>query len=137
MAARENGPVQIGTSCPRGTRVLRARDSGIRAEIMGRWTSTTPTWPQSGGGTLRGPAAPSTSKLAGTFTQTQIQHPDTIWSPRGSELAPPDRPLTTSRDAYQEAESERPVEREHAGADGPLSFHSVAGNVRAAVRPMG
>ena len=38
-------------------------------------------------------------------------------------------------DRYLGAESERPAEREYAGADGPLSFHDVAAQTRAAVRP--
>lgn len=88
-----------------------------------------------GGGQLRGQAEPAVRQTAGTFTPTQAQHPDTIWSPRGGELAPPDRPLGPTPDAYTRAESERPVSRDYTGADGPLSFHGPAAQTRAAVRP--
>jgi hypothetical protein len=80
-----------------------------------------------GGGSLRGQAEPAVSSPVGTFTPTQAVHPDTIWSPRGSELAPTDRPLT-SRDAYPGAESERPATLSYMAAD----LHRT---VRAALRP--
>jgi hypothetical protein len=82
-----------------------------------------------GGGELRGPAAPSITRMAGTFTPTAIQHPDEIWSPRGSEIAPPQRPFTPSPDYANTAESERPVQVSY------MSHADVAGNVRAALRP--
>ena len=80
-----------------------------------------------GGGSLRGPAAPSAEPVA-TFTPTQAVHPDTIWSPRGGELAPPDRPISPTRDYYSGAESERPASLSYMAAD----LHRT---VRAALRP--
>lgn len=80
-----------------------------------------------GGGTLRGQAGPVRESVA-TFTPTSSPHPDTIWSPRGGELAPPDRPLTPSPDAYTAAESERPVPAAYMATD----LHRT---VRAALRP--
>lgn len=35
-----------------------------------------------------------------TFTATGITHPDSIWSPRGSELAPPHQPVTQPAQFY-------------------------------------
>lgn len=90
-----------------------------------------------GGGELRGSPAEPVRQTIGTFTPTRTQHPDEIWSPRGSELAPPDRPLTTSRDAYAGAESERPMPVAHMG-ESPIvgnlvrDMHPV---IRAALRP--
>ena len=86
-----------------------------------------------GGGDLRGPAAPSISKLAGSFTPTASPQPDDIWNPRGREVGVDDR----RADPYglPGAGSERPVQRDYTGMDGALSFADVAGNVRAAVRP--
>lgn len=88
-----------------------------------------------GGGTLRGPAAPSVSKTAGTFTPTRAVHPDEIWSPRGGEIAPPDRPLTPAPDYA--VESERPVRAAYMGETPTVGnlvrdMHPV---VRAALRP--
>ena len=80
-----------------------------------------------GGGDLRGPTAPAAEPVA-TFTPTQAVHPDTIWSPRGGELAPPDRPLSPTRDYYSGAESERPASLSYMAAD----LHRT---VRAALRP--
>jgi len=94
-----------------------------------------------GGRDLRTPARvsqPAVSEPVGTFTQTASPHPDEIWSPRGSEIAPPDRPLSSTRfDPYQRpgAETERPMAREHVGDEYPFSFHDVARTARAAVRP--
>lgn len=84
-----------------------------------------------GGGSLRdpgAPAAPAIRQTVATFTRTASPHPDTIWSPRGGELAPPDRPLSPSPDAYTDAESERPAPRDYMGTD----LHRT---VRAALRP--
>lgn len=81
-----------------------------------------------GGGELRGGPAEPVRQTVGTFTPTQALHPDTIWSPRGGELAPPDQPLTPSPDAYAGAESERPVPAAYMAAD----LHRT---VRAALRP--
>jgi hypothetical protein len=64
---------------------------------------------------------------------TTVTHPDEIWSPRGSELAPPQRPLSGSID-YATVTSERPAARETMGDDVP-GFTVAAARVRAAVRP--
>ena len=81
-----------------------------------------------GGGKLRsGPDEP-VRQTVGTFTPTQIQHPDEIWNPRGGELAPPDRPISPTRDYYSGAESERPASLSYMAAD----LHRT---VRAALRP--
>ena len=93
-----------------------------------------------GGGDLRGPATlsePVIRQTVGTFSATQAPHPDLIWSPRGSELAPPDRPLSPSRDAYADAESERPVRAAYMG-ERPTVGNLVRDThraVRAALRP--
>jgi hypothetical protein len=76
----------------------------------------------SGGGSLRGPARPLVREPVATFTRPVVQHPDEIWSPRGSELGPPRRPLTQSAQFYSHAESERPAERQH----GPTLPHVEA-----------
>jgi hypothetical protein len=90
-----------------------------------------------GGGELRGGPAEPVRQTVGTFTPTQIQHPDAIWSPRGGELAPPDRPLTPSPDAYARAESERSAPAAYMGETPTVGnlvrdMHPV---VRAALRP--
>ena len=86
-----------------------------------------------GGGSLAAPAAPLSRAPVAQFTPTTYQHPDTIWSPRGSEIAPPGRPLGQPADVYGPATSERPAERATIGSDMP--GHAVAGSmVRAALR---
>lgn len=87
-----------------------------------------------GGGDLRGPAAPSTSKLAGTFSETKITDPAEVWAPRSRDVGVD---TSTRYDPYRlpGRESERPMARDYAGADGPLSFHDVGVRTRAAVRP--
>lgn len=95
------------------------------------------TWTPVGGGSLRGsPAEPAREPVA-TFTPTYSPHPDLIWSPRGSELAPPDRPLTPSPDAYAHADSERPTPAAYMG-ERPIVGNLVRDThraVRAALRP--
>ena len=81
-----------------------------------------------GGGELRGGPPEPVRQTVGTFTPTQAVHPDTIWSPRGGELAPPDRPISPTRDYYSGAESERPASLSYMAAD----LHRT---VRAALRP--
>lgn len=85
-----------------------------------------------GGGSLSRPVTPRVSEPVATFTQTRAMHPDEIWSPRGSEIAPPQRPLTQPAQLYQRAESERPAERQHGLA---LPHAEAAAQVRAALRP--
>lgn len=51
-----------------------------------------------GGGALRAPAAPAVAEPVATFTPTPVIHPDEIWSPRGSELAPLERPFGSAPD---------------------------------------
>lgn len=89
-----------------------------------------------GGGSLRGPAAPAVSEPVATFTRMQAVHPDEIWSPRGGELAPQQRPLSPSPDYYAHAESERPVPAAHMG-EGPIVGDLVrtSRTVRAMLRP--
>lgn len=92
-----------------------------------------------GGGTLRGQAAPSTSKLAGTFSETRAVDPSEIWQPHSREVAPGDRPLSNP-DPYARpgAASERPARWEHMGERGVFAVpgHTeVAQMTRAAVRP--
>lgn len=93
-----------------------------------------------GGGKLRTPARvtePAVREPVGTFSATQAPHPDLIWSPRGSELAPPDRPLRFTRDAYADAESERPIPAAYMG-ERPTVGNLVRDThraVRAALRP--
>lgn len=84
-----------------------------------------------GGGALRSPVAPRVSEPVATFTRTEAPHPDLVWSPRGGELAPQDRPL--SQPVSYEAPSERPTERVSMGFD--VAHHIVAGRqIRAAMR---
>jgi hypothetical protein len=68
-----------------------------------------------------------------TFTPTGITHPDEIWSPRGSEIGPPARPLTQPPQFYQHAESERPVAALY--TDSPSVHAESAAQVRSALRP--
>lgn len=85
-----------------------------------------------GGGSLRAPVMPRVIEPVATFTQTRAMHPDEIWSPRGSEIAPPQRPLPQPTQFYQHAESEHPVQRQL----GPSLPHAEAGGqVRSALRP--
>ena len=85
------------------------------------------------GGSLAGPVMPRASEPVAQFTQTGITHPDAIWSPRGSEIAPPGRPLP--QPATYDGAPERPVQREIVGDDIP--GHLVAARmVRAATRPV-
>jgi hypothetical protein len=81
------------------------------------------------------PAAPAGP--VASFTLTRAVHPDEIWSPRGSEIAPPGRPLGPGPDYYARAESQRPVAAVRMGelpleASGLVSAHQA---IRAAVRP--
>jgi hypothetical protein len=88
-----------------------------------------------GGGSLRGAIAPPAREPVATFTPTSITHPDLIWSPRGGELAPPQRPLSQPI-VYETAPSDR--ETMGGGGDTPtrdLDFNAPARMVRAAVRP--
>ncbi len=85
-----------------------------------------------GGGELRGSPAEPVRQTVGTFTPTQAQHPDEIWSPRGGELAPPDRPLGPSRDATQEGLSPSGPCLRPTWAATDQWMHPV---VRAALRP--
>lgn len=61
----------------------------------------------SGGGSLHGPVTRAAEPVA-TFTLTRAMHPDEIWNPRGSETAPPGRPLRHTRYA-EESERSRPA----------------------------
>ena len=91
----------------------------------------------SGGGSLRGPAAPAIREPIATFTQTRAMHPDDIWSPRGGEFAPQQRPFSPAPDYYARAESERPVPAMHMG-ETPIVGDLVNDThraVRAALRP--
>lgn len=86
-----------------------------------------------GGGSLSRPVPPRVSEPVATFTQTRAMHPDEIWSPRGSEIGPPQRPLSPPV-SYESASAERPVAREHMGDDIPGHLLAAA-QVRAALRP--
>jgi hypothetical protein len=91
----------------------------------------------SGGGSLRGLAAPAVREPVATFTQTRAMHPDEIWSPRGTELALPERPPRHMPDHYAGAESERPVPASYMGESlivGDL-VRDTHRAVRAALRP--
>jgi hypothetical protein len=85
------------------------------------------------GGSLRGPVTPRISEPVATFTPTGITHPDSVWSPRGSEIGPPQRPLTQPAQFYQHAESERPVAAPY--TDSPSVHAESAAQVRSALRP--
>ncbi|MGH3120873.1 MAG: hypothetical protein ACRDND_07530 [Streptosporangiaceae bacterium] len=88
------------------------------------------------GGSLPESAAPAVRQTVATFTPTQVVHPDEVWSPRGGELTPPDRPFSPSRAAYAGAESERPVPAAYMG-ERPIVGNLVDTHraVRAALRP--
>lgn len=90
-----------------------------------------------GGGSLRGRAAPAVSEPVATFTLTQPQHPDTIWSPRGGELASPQRSVSPALDYYAGAEAERPRPVVHMGETPILGslVRDTSRDVRAALRP--
>jgi hypothetical protein len=75
----------------------------------------------SDGGSLRAALRPATAEPVATFTPTGVTHPDAIWSPRGSELAPPPRPPFTAGDYRAEAPAERPTARETMGDDSHFS----------------
>jgi hypothetical protein len=84
----------------------------------------------------RAPAAPAApAGPVATFTQTRAVHPDEIWSPRGSEIAPAGRPLGPGPD-YSLSVSERPVHGVRMG-ELPIEGSLVSAHraVRAAVRP--
>lgn len=85
------------------------------------------------GGTLRAPLAPRVSEPIATFTQTRAMHPDEIWSPRGSEIAPPSRPLPQPAEFYSRAESESPAVRDTGTS--ALPHAEVGAQIRAALRP--
>ena len=85
-----------------------------------------------GGSSLRGLVTPAAEPVV-TFIPARAVHPDELWSPRGGQLAPPQRPLAPAPDYYAGAESERPVVREHAGESG--DFRVAASAARAALRP--
>jgi hypothetical protein len=89
-----------------------------------------------GGGSLRALAAPAVHEPVATFTPTRAVHPDEIWSPRGSELARQQRPLSPAPDYYAGAESERPVPAAHMG-ESPIvgDLVSASRTVRTALRP--
>jgi hypothetical protein len=91
----------------------------------------------SGGGSLRGPAAPAVGEPVATFTPTRVIHPDEIWSPRSGELSPPQRPLTPAPDYYAGAECERPVPAAHMGETPTVGnlVRDTSRAVRAALRP--
>jgi hypothetical protein len=87
-----------------------------------------------GGGSLRAPAAPPVREPVARFSVPDVVHPDELWGPgvRGSELAPPQRPLTQPVQFYQHA-GERLVRASHTDA---LSPHAeAAAQIRAAIRP--
>jgi hypothetical protein len=66
----------------------------------------------------------------------RAMHPDEIWSPRGSELAPLERPFGSAPDYYAHAESERPVSASHMG-EAPIVGNLVDTSraVRAMLKP--
>ena len=57
-----------------------------------------------GGSSLRGLVTPAAEPVV-TFIPARPVHPDELWSPRGGELAPPQRPLAPAPDYYAGAES--------------------------------
>lgn len=86
----------------------------------------------SNGGSLAGPVAPLSREPVATFTPTTYQHPDAIWSPRGSEIAPSARPLGPAV-SYDAAPSERPAERATVG-DGKPGHIAAGRTIRMALR---
>jgi hypothetical protein len=90
-----------------------------------------------GGGSLRGPAAPPARQPVATFTRPVVQHPDEIWSPRGSELAPPQRPLTQPAQFYQPGRSieHEPVNKAERASQATVQIADHAAGIRAALRP--
>lgn len=90
------------------------------------------TFTPEGGGSLSRTVTPRLSEPVATFTQTRAVHPDEIWSPRGSEIGPPQRPLTQPAQFYQSAQAERPAEPEY-GLSAPHA--DAARMVRAVMRP--
>lgn len=86
-----------------------------------------------GSGSLAGPAAPPSREPVATFTQTRITHPDEIWSPRGSEITPPGRPLPGHGFEFE------PVSRAERAAQHTAQdvgdYQAAAASVRVALRP--
>jgi hypothetical protein len=87
------------------------------------------------GGSLRGPITPRVSEPVATFTPTGITHPDQIWSPRGSEIGPQQRPLTQPAQFGRSIEHE-PVNTSERTAQGTVqTIADHAAGIRAALRP--
>jgi hypothetical protein len=90
-----------------------------------------------GGSSLRGPAAPAVREPVATFTLTRAVHPDEIWSPRGSEIASPQRPLSPAPGHGFEHEpvnrAERDAQQTAQNAGQSLADH--AASIRATLRP--
>ena len=87
------------------------------------------------GGSLTGPAASAVHEPVATFTTSAVTHPDEIWSPRGSELAPPNRPLSQPAAGYSAVPSERPSGRAHMGDDMAGNLMAAHQSIRSALRP--
>ena len=64
----------------------------------------------SGAGDLPDPADVPQREPVATFTAPAYTHPDSIWSPRSRDVAPPDRPLPASPD-YSAAVANRSARR--------------------------
>jgi hypothetical protein len=91
-------------------------------------------------GSLRGPVTPAAREYTAAFVHTpgSVTHPDLIWSPRGSEIGPPQRPLTQPAQFYQPGGSieHEPVNKaERASQATAQTIADHAAGIRAALRP--
>lgn len=84
-----------------------------------------------GGGSLRALVASPACEPVATFTRPVVQHPDETWNPRGSEIAPPQRPLTPAPAHGFEHEPVNRAERaaQHT-AQNASDFHAAATSIR-------